>query len=479
MRGDHVEVAALVGHPGDHGERLGLGADVVGLARQRQPALGVGQGVVEQARQPGRPRRHGEQVEVAGNLVEAQLRELQRLVGRSERQRLAGAQPRFGHHVVEAARALGMVGQRHVVAALRLAQRGQRRLVQAAPLAAEQPGLDRLAGQLVVEPEQVGVALDQQPPVDRDAQASDQVGLGRAGHRRKEVERHAAAEHRCGPHHGAHVGVEVVELGAHQLGHRPRQRRVVVARGHLPRRRHQLLEEERVPAGAHVEGVDGAERRLLVEHGRQEAADLRGGEAVEVDVRDPVPPVEAGHGVGGRVAAGQAVGPVGPHQHQAPTRPRRARRRGLGQALEHGDALGVGPVEVLEHEERGAATGPVAQRPHQVDPGPDALLRGAVGVAHGGHEGREVGAAVVGHRGVARGHVDRVEEQLHRPSDGARVGLAGEDERPGGRPPHQLLDEPGLADAGLAGHQRHGRFGARADEGGQAVELDRPAHHHG
>ena len=72
VRGDHVEVAALVGHPGDHGERLGLGADVVGLARQRQPALGVGQGVVEQARQPGRPRRHGEQVEVAGNLVEAQ-----------------------------------------------------------------------------------------------------------------------------------------------------------------------------------------------------------------------------------------------------------------------------------------------------------------------------------------------------------------------------------------------------------------------
>ena len=50
---------------------------------------------------------------------------------------------------------------------------------------------------------------------------------------------------------------------------------------------------------------------------------------------------------------------------------------------------------------------------------------------------------------------------------------------PVGALPHQLLDEPGLADAGLAGHQRHGRFGARAHEGGQAVELDRPAHHHG
>ena len=98
-----------------------------------------------------------------------------------------------------------------------------------------------------------------------------------------------------------------------------------------------------------------------------------------------------GHRLGRGVAARQAVGPVGADEHEAAARTGRARRGRLGEALEHGDALGVGPVQVLEHDERGVAAGPVAQRPHEVDARPHALLGRAVGVAHGRREGREVG----------------------------------------------------------------------------------------
>ena len=55
----------------------------------------------------------------------------------------------------------------------------------------------------------------------------------------------------------------------------------------------------------------------------------------------------------------------------------------------------------------------------------------------------------------------------------------GEHEGAAGGAAHELLHEPGLADARLARHQGDRRDGARADECGQAVELDRPAHHHG
>ena len=49
--------------------------------------------------------------------------------------------------------------------------------MQPPPLAPEQAGLDGLAGELVVEAEDVGVALHQQPGVDGGPQPRDQVVL--------------------------------------------------------------------------------------------------------------------------------------------------------------------------------------------------------------------------------------------------------------------------------------------------------------
>ena len=77
--------------------------------RQGQPALGVGQRVVEQPGQPCGPGRDRQQLDVVGHLGQPGLGQLQRLVRRAQRQRLAGPQTGLGHHVVEPARAPGVV----------------------------------------------------------------------------------------------------------------------------------------------------------------------------------------------------------------------------------------------------------------------------------------------------------------------------------------------------------------------------------
>ena len=83
----------------------------------------------------------------------------------------------------------------------------------------------------------------------------------------------------------------------------------------------------------------------------------------------------------------------------------------LGEALEEGDALGVGPVQVVEHDDAGRADREVA---HDLEPEPQALVGGPVGV---GEEGEPL--VVLGLPGR-----ERVEEQLERAPERARVGLA-------------------------------------------------------
>ena len=220
-----------------------------------------------------------------------------------------------------------------------------------APLAAEQPALDGLAGDVVVEAEHVGLGLDQQaagrpPPAAGAISSSSDAPVTLASTSNV----HPAAEHGGRRDDPAHVGVEVVDLVADQLGHRPRQRhgRRGRRRCRSPALRHQLLEEERVAAGAGVQRLDDAVRRHVAVHRGEEGADVGRAEPPELDVGDRVPAFEPGEQLGRRVAAGQPVGPVGAH-HQQPA------PAGLGQLLEHGDALGVGPVQVLEHDEAGGA----------------------------------------------------------------------------------------------------------------------------
>ena len=79
---------------------------------------------------------------------------------------------------------------------------------------------------------------------------------------------------------------------------------------------------------------------------------------------------------------------------------------------------------------------------------------------------------------VQVGTPERVEEQLHRSPNRPRVGLTGKDHGGGFHAVDQFTCQPRLADARLAGDQRHGGRTRGADEGLESAQLGRAAHHH-
>ena len=183
------------------------------------------------------------------------------------------------------------------------------------------------------------------PRSSRPRRTRDQLVLGGAGHVGQHVELGPAAEDGGRLDEPALARRQAVELAPHQLGQRPRQRlavelgRVDVA-GHVQ----DLLEEERVAAGAAVERVDEARRRHLAVDGGEEGADLgpaealaggRGGRSAAVRAaRASRPPAGGGSApLAGTVATTSVAG-----------------SGAVASGLEHGHALGVGPVEVLEHD---------------------------------------------------------------------------------------------------------------------------------
>jgi len=254
-------------------------------------------------------------------------------------------------------------------------------------------------------------------------------------------------------------GSSSVELPAHQLGHRPREWHVgQVLPGCVAGARDQLLEEEGVPARAGVERIDDRERRDLAVDGREERVDVRRAQPPELDVSDRMAALQPGQQLRGRMPAREPVRAIGADDQEAAA-------TGLGQLLEHREALGVGPVQVLEHDDAGD---PLGEPPHQLDSGPDALIGRPVGVVHGLEQrGQSVAGAA-----VASDHrAERVTEELHRAALGARVGLPRQHHRARRRLRHQLLDEPGLADAGLPGDQRDRRVQPGVDQADQAIEL--------
>ena len=169
-------------------------------------------------------------------------------------------------------------------------------------------------------------------------------------------------------------------------------------------------------------------------------------------------PVEPRQQVGGGVLSREAVGAVGADDHQWSA-------LGLGEELEGGQALRVGPVQVLEHDERGAIGG---EGSDEVDASSHPLLgRSARVLDHGGALG------VAAHVGAA----EDIEEQLHRSTDGARIGLAGQHERADGGAGDELLHEPRLADPGLAGDQCDHRYRRGALQGTQPPQLGRATDH--
>ena len=151
-------------------------------------------------------------------------------------------------------------------------------LVQPPLLPPEEVVVDRLAGQGVAEGEHVLLLLDEQAAPDEGAEVDDEVALGGVRHRREEVEVDATPEHRRRLEHAALVGFELLELAADQLGQAPRERLVGEGLGVElgAGGAEQLLEEERVAAGAGVQRLDDPVARVAAVDGGEEVADLAG-----------------------------------------------------------------------------------------------------------------------------------------------------------------------------------------------------------
>ena len=283
---------------------------------------------------------------------------------------------------------------------------------------------DGVAHQRVAEAELVVVLFEQQAALHEAPEVGDQLVLRAAGHGGQHVERRMAAEDRGGLHDAAVVARQTVEVALHELGQRPRERLgAEVLRVHVARRNEDLLEEEGVAAGAVEERVADRARDRSVVHRAQEGRHLGPAEPVEAQLVDLVAPLEADEDLGGRHPSGELVGPVGAHDEQR----RPGQRR---QALEDGQALGVGPVEVLEHDQPGCVAEPrLDDRDHVAD--------GIVALE------REVGQ----HR----------PDQLVGTPERPVLGLPAEHHGAGRGRGDQLAEQPGLADARLAGDERDGR----------------------
>jgi hypothetical protein len=242
---------------------------------------------------------------------------------------------------------------------------------------------------------------------------------------------------------------------------------------------HQLLQEERVAAGAPVQGPRHLERHRVAVDGGQQLGHPVLAEPLQGDRGHRTPPLQLDQQLDQRVAPGHALGPEGADQQQRQV-------GGDGQAAEQGHALGVGPVQVLEHQQRSVRPGQLVD---ERDRGPQQLLLAVLALGVAGQPGRDRGqqqAQRLGAVGQPLGdrlpggdpRLDRLQQQLERPAGGTLAALAGQhpDSRVEGG--DQLGDQSGLADAGLAADQGDGRVAGGPGELAQARQLVGAPHHH-
>ena len=195
LAGQLLHLLVLVGLPGEPDHQVERVGAVGGGDGAVAPAAGVRDRVADQPRQPGAAGGAGEQLRVFAGLFEAHLGELERLVGRTDRQVERDAAPGRRDHVVVAPGRLGVVGDhRRVVRqpadALVGEQRLQRRLVQPPPLPADEAAGDRLAQQRVPEAELVFAGLDEHV-------ARDEGGAARRSARPRSTPVTAARRSKC------------------------------------------------------------------------------------------------------------------------------------------------------------------------------------------------------------------------------------------------------------------------------------------
>ena len=457
--GDGGEHLTAVGRGGVRRQRREVGAE--DLDRLADPARGD-EGL-------GAAAHEGVHVDVVGDLGQSleqveRLEELhRRLVRPADREGLVAgldAGPDRGEPVTGPARVQRELGRGagRRTRPQRLAERG----VQPGALAGQQVVVDRLAEERV--PEGVGRAarLGEDVGLDGAAQRGLEVGGVQAGDRREQLVRHVSAGDAGDPDHLAGAVVEAVEAHQQHVGQ---------LGGHVsaggPRRPDQLLDEEGVALGPVDDLGDArlADRGVAVDQVDEEAH-VGVAERLDLHALDSAQPRPLRDLRPQRVAPVQVVGAVG---HDQPHRP----REGSGeQEAQHVARRLVGPVRVLDDHEQRAALGHRLEQ--VVDGGEDvAAVEGLVLVAVVG--GAEPSARLeAGEGGVtlghARGHLRPLREDAPEDLGEGEVGQrpVGQVEAVAGqhqpalaeRDVAQLGQQPGLADARVAGEEHGVRRGA-------------------
>ncbi len=512
-------------HPGPVDPEPGRAHRVHRLVDQPHPALGQAQAALAVPAAPGRDHRLGQHVLqldpvavlVGGAVVAGAGRVGLGPVVRAQgvRQHLLGDHvPQFqgpfqhaqllGEGVAPAGRAGGVQGgrqgagrivrvvpvvgepggQRVAGDQLRLGLHGERELaVDPVPFAGQQVVRDRLADQRVPEPVALALAVRAQDVgADGRPQRLDQrlLVVVQDGGQQGVFDVRAALG--GDPHHP--LGLLVQALDPHQqdvpqrVG-QPGAAAVVEGGG-------QLLDEEGVPLRA---AVDPVHQLAVGGGGAQDAGQLGGHlpavEPLQLQPLDGAQPFELGEEGAQRVAAVQVVAAVGGDQ-QHPGAVQGAHQE--GEQLAGG---AVGPVQVLDGEDEGTLRAEPFEQPRGVleQPGPAVLVvRFAVRLAQLGEQPGEM-ALAAGRGGLQLGAQRAVQpaqrggQRRVRQALGADLQTAAErdDRSPVDGALQELLQQPGLADAGLAADQdglrtagarpaqRVGQFGdlaATADEDG-------------
>ena len=221
----------------------------------------------------------------------------------------------------------------------------------------------------------------------------------------------------------------------------------------------ELLGEERHALRAVVEGPRERRGRRVAEDGLGEGGGLVGPEGPDRQLGEPPPPAQLVAQAAHRVVARQPVGAVRAEHER---RHVRERLRDPRHQLEGGV---VAPVQVVEHQQQRAVGGRGASTPRTAS-----ASAGGWGSAGGGPSSgstiarwsrsrrprpRRRGRCAAGRAAPAR--AGRTATRPRRPP-APQDGQAG--------PGREVVGEPGLADAGLAGEQDHAaRAAARALEG--------------
>ena len=485
MRGEHLGALGLGAGRGEQ-----RGGDLVALRRLRDPARGAQRtalaGVQQRDRHPLGTGAAEELVEQPHGLVVV-ARELGRpgrpvqVLGAPRACRQLGRPQPVAVRLGVGVHALGRPRRRHrgfegllgvarlvpVVGELRgLPGTGQRQReppVQVEAFARQQVGRHHLGHQPVPQPVALAALVDHDDAVrHRFPQRLQERGRGQPEHVGEQLVPRRARGGRDGPHHLLPVGREHRDAAQHDLAQGGRQP-VGVAAEH---RAHRLLGDERVARRAlpdQLLQVRPARRPFRHELGEHVARQRR-----QLQRRDLLVAPQLGERhVEVRGGAGRVVAEGGHHQHRL-----------VG---EDGDQVGdqvaggpVGPVQVLDHQQHRAQLGELGDRLVQEVEQPH---RRAVAVGRGQPFQplrEQCPDVVVGPR--PRRGAQRREHRPERRRVGDVDGAPGEHDGVGPpRLPHELADQPRLADARVAADEDRARlaYAGRTESVRQRGQLAR------